>query len=251
MIPVIDLGIVQIPTFYFIISMTVTFLLLGLQYQLHQHPDIDRKIAFDLTLIMMLAGFGGARLIHVIYEEPHYYLEAPAEIFKFWQGGFVFYGGFITALIAVFIYLKKKKENFLAWADLFTPYISLSYALGRLGCFAEGCCYGKACSLPWAISGLHPTQLYMFFAEMGLLAFLISLFKLRKTLKQTRPNKIGLFFTFWLLGHAAIRFVVEFFRNDDRGFVFIGLTISQWISLVLIAFSLILIQRINRFTSHH
>lgn len=241
--PVLDFGVIQIPTFYLVISLSVTFILLLINSELEQNIKINRKITFDLALLIMIFGFIGGRLTHVVYEEASFYREFPLEIFKFWRGGFVFYGGLILALVAALIYLKAKKQSFYQWADFLTPYVGLSYALGRIGCFFEGCCYGSHCELPWAIANRHPTQLYMAFAEVLLL---IALLFWRK--KQKDLLKPGQIFLSWLCGHAVNRFVIEFFREDDRGAMLMNLSISQWLSAVLFFTAFILLMRLLRFT---
>lgn len=239
--PILDFGFIHIPTFYFVISLSVTFILLLINSELNQKLKIDRKITFDITLISMIAGFLGARLTHVFYEEWPFYQQFPIEIFKFWNGGFVFYGGFIPAFIVILIFLKLKKQNIYFWTDFFTPYIGLSYALGRLGCFFEGCCYGTHCDLPWAIAGRHPTQLYMTLAEVLLLASLVFWRK-----KKSDHLKPGLLFLTWLCGHAINRFIIEFFREDDRGALIRDLSLSQWISVGLFIIALSFIVRLYR-----
>ncbi len=200
-----------------------------LSARVEKFKTFDRKIAFDLALIIMVFGFIGGRLLHVIYEEPSYYARFPLQIFQFWNGGYVYFGGMLSALIAAQIFLKRKNENFLIWADFMAPVLSLVYALGRISCFFEGCCYGKACTLPWAVQGLHPTQLYMILAELLVFSYVVKM-------KSETPGRI--FFT-WLALHGFCRFVIEFYRNDDRGFMLGNLiSISQIISLVLIALSL-------------
>lgn len=235
--PILDLGFIQIPTFYLVISLSITFVLLLVNFALNQDPEIDRKTTFDIALIIMLTGFVGGRLGHVFYEEFAYYLQFPLEIFKFWKGGFVFYGGFITSLLSVLAYLKYKKQSFYFWGDFFAPYLGLTYALGRIGCFFEGCCYGTHCELPWAIADRHPTQLYMVLAELILIAAIVSLSK-------TKKLKTGLVFLLWVGGHAINRFVIEFYREDDRGALISGLSISQWISALLFLSALYLIKRL-------
>ncbi len=195
--------------------------------------------ALDLSLVIMVTGFLGARLLHIIYEEPQYYLDHPSQIYKFWQGGFVFYGGLIGVLFGCYLFLKLKKESFLKWADFFAPMAPLGYAVGRLGCFFKGCCYGKICDLPWAVHfphilphGLsrHPTQLYVVLWEVILLFLILKLEK-TKTLKRG-----GLLF-FWLLLHSSGRIFMEFMRDDPRGDMIMGLSVSTWISFLLILFS--------------
>ena len=169
MFPILRFGTLQLPTFYLVISLGLTFLILHFSFRIdkkNQDTFYQRKQGFDLLLLILVFGFIGARGFHILYEEPHYYRNYPLEIFKFWNGGFVFYGGFILSFLATLIYCHLKEISFYKWADFFTPYLSVGYAIGRIGCFLEGCCYGQYCDLPWSLKQRHPTQLYMFFAEL-------------------------------------------------------------------------------------
>ena len=235
--PILDFGFIQVPTFYLVISISITFILLLVNAALAQDSKIDRKITFDIALIIMLTGFLGGRLAHVFYEEFAFYQEFPLQAFKFWNGGFVFYGGFLTSLICVFAFLKFKKQNFYFWADFLAPYLGLTYALGRMGCFLEGCCYGTHCELPWAIAGRHPTQLYMAVAELSLVAALV-------VLSRSKKLTTGLLFLLWVTGHSVNRFVIEYYREDDRGALIAGLSISQIISALIFVSALYLIQKL-------
>ncbi|AZZ37841.1 prolipoprotein diacylglyceryl transferase [Bdellovibrio sp. qaytius] len=238
--PILDFGFIQVPTFYLVISLSITFVLLLVNAELNQNPKIDRKITFDIALIIMLTGFVGGRLAHVFYEEFAFYQEFPLEVFKFWKGGFVFYGGFILSLISVFAYLRAKKQNFYFWADFLTPYLALSYALGRIGCFFEGCCYGTHCELPWAVAGRHPTQLYMVVAELILIMGIV-------LFSRSRKLTTGLVFLMWVCGHSINRFVIEFYREDDRGALIMNLSISQILSALLFLGALYQIKKLLNF----
>jgi phosphatidylglycerol:prolipoprotein diacylglycerol transferase len=229
MLPQIKFLNLQLPTFFLVISLSLTLLLFWLSQRLESEngKNFDRKIAFDISLIIMISGFLGARLFHVFYEHWDFYLTYPLEIFKFWNGGFVYFGGFLAALLMSSLYLKSQKQNFLSWADFFTPLLSASYALGRVGCLLEGCCYGQYCTLPWAIAGRHPTQIYMSLGEFFILGLLLLIEK-----KIKLPFG-GYLFTKWIMLHSIFRFVFEFFRDDDRGISIQGLSISQAICIVL------------------
>lgn len=240
--PVLDFGFIQIPTFYLVISLSVTFVLLLLNAALDNNQKIDRKITFDLALIIMITGFIGGRLAHVFYEEFAFYQEFPLEIFKFWKGGFVFYGGFLLSLISVFAFLRFKKQNFYFWADFLAPYLGLTYALGRIGCFFEGCCYGSHCELPWAIAHRHPTQLYMVVAELILVAAIVFL-------NKKKQLTTGLVFLLWVCGHSINRFVIEFYREDDRGALIMNLSISQITSALILVSALTLIFKLKKKTT--
>jgi len=241
--PLIDLGVIQLPSFYLVISFTATIILLIVHKQTENYKIADRKFIFDLLILIMISGFTGARAFHIFYEEFTFYYTFPLEIFKFWKGGFVYYGGFTTALIAALYFCYKQKQNFWLWADFFAPYAGLAYAFGRIGCFLQGCCYGKYCELPWAVQNLHPTQIYMFLAEIVLILILVRIKTwalINKNLFYSRIFKFdGSFFLFWIFGHAMNRFIIEFYRNDDRGAVIADFSISQWISFAIMLIALI------------
>jgi phosphatidylglycerol---prolipoprotein diacylglyceryl transferase len=216
--------------------------------------------ALNFTLLSMISGLLGARVMHVLWEGQSIYFSLDqnsnfsvnwVRILRFWDGGFVFFGGFILALICCAFYCRLHKLSFLFWADFFAPILALGYALGRIGCFLNGCCFGKACSWPWSINGLHPTALYAFLWDLGVF-FVLS--GLERLVKIKIPG--SLFFT-WMLLHGIGRLVIENFRDDFRGaFLFEnvsifsgglsdalqsefqgGFSISQLISLCLILVS--------------
>lgn len=236
MIPFISLGTIQIPTFFLVISVSLCCLLVILSYRVDSFSK-DRKLAFDLSLLLMLSSFIGGRLLHVFYEEWDYYKTDLKLILYFWQGGFVFFGGLVLCLITGFLFCRYKKISFFEWADFFTPLLSLSHALGRIGCFLSGCCFGVQCELPWSYAGKHPTALYLSIGEFIIFLFLLRIEKLN--IKNNSLKFTGAFFSLWLLLHSLLRFIIEYFRNDFRG-LFINLplvgtlSISQMLSLVII-----------------
>ncbi len=232
MIPFIYLGSLQIPTFFLVISLSLSFLLFLLSYRVDAFSK-NRKLAFDISLLLMGSAFVGGRLMHIFYEEFDYYRANPEQVFYFWNGGFVYFGGLILCAISGFVYARYKKINFLEWADFFTPLFSLSHALGRIGCFLSGCCFGSQCILPWAYAGRHPTALYLVLGEFFIFFLLLLMEK-----KQSYQFS-GALFVKWLMLHSLLRFNVEYFRDDFRGlfikFPVLGsLSISQVVSLVVI-----------------
>ncbi len=230
MYPILKFGSVQIATFYVVISLSLSLLILLFSKKI-EHLDnqsgMTAKQGYDLLILLLFAGFMGGRFFHVFYEEWIYYRSYPAEIFKFWNGGFVYYGGFIFAFIASWIYCRLQKISLAAWADFMTVFVSAAYALGRFGCFFEGCCFGRMTDVSWAIQGRHPTQIYMIVAEFILLAAVIL------SEKKLKPFP-GRLFLLWATFHAATRFIIEFYRDDGRGQFIAGLSISQWISLTIV-----------------
>jgi phosphatidylglycerol---prolipoprotein diacylglyceryl transferase len=234
---------IQLPTYYVVLSA----LLLGIVYFINRRSyqkQYSGTTAFDLFFTVMICGFIGARLFHVLFEQPQFYWQNPAWIFYFWQGGFVFYGGVVGGFLGGWLALKIKKQSFTGWLDFFTPVISLGYAVGRIACFYTGCCYGKVCDLPWAygfrqqdlMTGLertvyrHPTQLYAVVFELMLFFFIL---KLEKT--KWAQAVSGRVFATWLAIHASTRFFIELLRDDDRGLTVGPLSLSMLLSLIFLA----------------
>jgi len=191
------------------------------------------KDALDLGLLLMIFGFIGARLFHVFYENPEHYREDWLRVFQIWYGGFVFYGGAICAFTACVLLIHARKLDWKFWFDFYTPVVALGYGLGRFSCYMAGCCYGRTCELPWSVDGRHPTQLYALFWELCLLAVL-SILSFKKLIKT--PGKL---FFFWLMGHSLGRIVMEYYREDFRGGLWWGQSISTWLSLFFLFCSLV------------
>ncbi len=230
---------IVIPTYLLFLSLLYCFLIFYTSRRAESRRQ-DLRIALDLSLILMVAGFVGGRLFHIFYEAPQYYFQDWSRIFQFWQGGFVFYGGFLSAIAACTVYVFIKKISFIAWADFFAPIMALGYGLGRISCFLAGCCYGRSCNLPWAIElpwdtehlARHPTQIYAVLWELAVYGILLQMEKRR--LHVLKPGEI---FYFWIFMHAIGRLVMEYFRDDFRGSLIAGLSISTWVSLCLMCFA--------------
>lgn len=240
MYPAIVFGSLVIPTYYLLISLGSW---LGVMWFLKRTPPSDEGLAINTTLIGLIAGFIGARLFHVLYEAPEIYLKDLRLVFEVWRGGYVYYGGLLVGLWVGYSYLKKRTLYIEPWLDRASLPLGLAYAVGRLGCFLNGCCYGRVCEMPWAVKfpshigfGMallprHPTQLYAAILELLAIAVLLKL-ENRRWFKW----KSQLFWT-WLSVHAVNRIIMEFWRDDDRGFALGRLSVSMTISLVLFGFS--------------
>ncbi len=227
-----------IPTYYVLTSLAFALSVLWVTKRA-KLKKIDVTTVMDISLCLMIGGLIGGRLGHVLFEQPTLYIKNPLGIFKFWYGGFVFYGGFIGALIATLILKKFKPFDFLSMADLFTPVVAFGYGLGRLGCLFAGCCFGKPTALPWGITfpswgdapsgiALHPTQIYSTVWEWSALCVLMVIEK-----RCTRVSA-GFLFGVWLILHGLGRGIIEQFRDDFRGQNVFNLSVSTWISIGLI-----------------
>ena len=205
--------------------------------------NLPPKISTEISIAIMIGAFFGARIFHIVFEYPEYYLENPLEIFKFYKGGFVFYGGLLGGLLSAYLFIKKIRQNFFNWLDGFALVIPVGYALGRIGCIFAGCCFGTECLLPWAIRfpegveapaniTLHPKQIYSILIEAMFWAILFSIEKV-----QTKKLKPGSLFFIWMLLHSFGRIIIEQFRGDFRGEMVFGFSISTLISIALLASS--------------
>lgn len=211
-----------------------------------REKEIDPRHIENLFLIVIASAVIGSRLFHVVFEDPIYYFQNPAKIFAVWQGGYTFYGGLLIGLVATYGYTRIRRLSFLRIVDIMTPSVLFGLALGRVGCFLAGCCWGQPTSMPWGVvfsnplsfaphhtSPLHPTQLY---ESLGAaLLFGVAWFK------YNRRAYDGQIVFFALIGYALLRFFVEFFRGDDyRGFVLNGtLSYAQLVSLTILPFTII------------
>ncbi len=194
---------------------------------------MDADAILDLCLWLIVSGLIGARLFFIILNLD-YYRQNPAEIPMLWKGGLVWYGGLIAAIAAGIIYLKIKKMPLLKTGDLMMPYVALGQAIGRIGCFLNGCCYGKAAPPGFGVTfdaaqgSVYPTQLYESAAMF--IVFLI--------LRRRTPKDGGTLFLY-LMFYSALRFCIEYIRGDNP-FILMGLTVSQLISIAVFMTAVIL-----------
>ncbi len=185
---------------------------------------IDRNNVVDLMILMLVSGIAGARVFYIL-QNLAYYRTNPFEMLNLSKGGLVWYGAFIAGLGASALYMKIKKMDFWEALDLAAPYIALAQALGRIGCFMNGCCYGVA----MADGLLYPTQLYS-------AASLLLIFAALRIWQEHRHFKGEIFLGYCAL-YSSKRFLVEFIRGDNPRVLF-GLTISQVISCIVSVISL-------------
>ena len=205
---------------------------------------IDPDAIWNMGLVVIFAALVGAKAL-LFLSDFSYYAENPREIFSLstLRSTGVYYGGLLMALLATAIYFKVKKLPSWKVADLAAPGIALGQSIGRLGCFSAGCCYGKPThsflgvtftstyayenvGVPLNVP-LHPTQLYESVATF--LLFLFLSWRLR------RRHVTGQIVLEYLFIYAILRFIIEFFRDDERGFVFHGLlSTSQFIGILTI-----------------
>lgn len=232
--------------------------------KLAERDGLDKQKVYDLGLWVLVASLIGSKLLLIITEWEDRYQNNISEIFSFdfFRSAGVFYGGFIGAVIASVIIMRRYKLPWWRTADVFAPGIIIGQAIGRLGCFSAGCCWGKPTTswlgirfseaghevtdVPIVVSHLrdsteriqwsdklggpfealylHPTQLYEAFSALIIFFILLWMLKRRKF--------YGQIILAYAILYAVTRFTIEFWRDDPRGEVF-GLSTSQFVALML------------------
>jgi phosphatidylglycerol---prolipoprotein diacylglyceryl transferase len=231
--------------------------LLGLQFALMRARTrgLDPNRVMDLGIWIIVSALVGAKLLLLIVEWDTY--KNPSELMTLIRSAGVFYGGLIAAVLVAFWYMWRHRMALWSVSDTFAPGIALGHVIGRMGCFFAGCCFGRETTVPWAITftseyaarnvgtpinrPLHPTQLYEAGAELLILIVLVA------TEKRGRPFPGRTFWGYMLL-YGISRFVIEFYRGDTRGAIG-SLSTSQFLSLVIVPLSIIMLLVLARRTS--
>jgi len=203
----------------------------------------------SIAIYVLVFGFAGGKLLHIIVEF-RTFLTDPMSVIG--SEGFVVYGGILSGIATIFLYCKIKKHGFLEYIDLFATVVPLNQALGRVGCLLAGCCYGRrtesafslvfpqGCIAPHGVK-LIPTQPIMAVGNFIIFVTLTILYlktvskKENDNVSQAKTKYIpGLATSLYLIMYSVGRFIIEFFRDDERGAVG-SLTTSQFIALFTFA----------------
>lgn len=217
-----------------------------------RRAGLDGTKVMDFGIYLIIAALVGAKLMLVIVDF-EYFAAQPRELFSLVRAGGVFYGGLLGALGAAIILVRRYQLPLWTTADLIAPGIALGHIVGRFGCLLAGCCYGRPTDVPWAITftnplaaanvgtplgvALHPTQLYDAGAELLIMVLLLA----TERRGRTFPGR-----TFWLymLLYGVSRFVIEFYRGDERGML-MGVSTSQAVSLIVVPLSVLMLWRLR------
>lgn len=234
-----------------------------------EKKGVDTQLIGNMAFWVLILGIVGARLLHIIKYPEFYSWSDPVEWIAIWHGGLIFQGALPLPILYVWWEARRHNVNFRLIVDVAVTYIPLAHAFGRLGCFFNGCCYGKMSHVPWAISfprvpwdvtqppvgsppyldhiqrfstlspsidhwslPVHPTQLY---GIVGLLLLFVVMHALRK---YWNPFQ-GFVLPAYLVLYGVGRFLIEFYRGDNK-IMFAGLTDQQVFSVVFVAVGVVL-----------
>lgn len=248
----IEIGWFSLPTYGVLVAM-------GFLFGLHLAGRLARRVGMDpervtnLGVYIALSAIVGAKLFYIISEWDYYAADwSRLTSLSALQAGGVFYGGLLAALVVTIIYVRKNNLDWLPTADVFAPSLAAGHAVGRLGCFAAGCCWGKPTDMPWGVQftsqlahdfvgvplnvHLHPTQLYESFGTG-----LIALFLFWRFFK---PHAEGTIIGWYLVLYSSFRFVVEFYRADQaRPLLGNSVSATQWVAIALIILGVTILAR--------
>ncbi len=235
----ISIGSFYIPTYGVLVALG--FLAgLGVALRLSRRIGLPPEQITNLAVYCAIAGIAGAKLFMFLFDLGDY-IRDPGQIFSLetLQAAGVFHGGFIAALIVAVLYMRKQKLPAFPTMDAFAPGVAIGQAIGRLGCFAAGCCWGRECDLPWGVrfrsnfaspvpldKTLHPVQLYESAADLIIFAILYRQFG--------RSHRAGQVIGLYLVLYSTARFIIEFFREHEQALVG-PFSLTQWIALALLA----------------
>jgi len=208
----------------------------------------------DLLFYAVLGVIVGGRLGYCFFYMPGHYFSNPLDIFKVWQGGMAFHGGFLGVIAAIAWFSRKRKIPFFQVADMIAPLVPLGLAFGRIGNFINGELWGRPTDVAWGMvfpqAGdsmiRHPSQLYQCIGEGLLLGILLWLY-------ARHPRRAGQTSGAFMLGYGFFRFATEYTREPDRflGTLSLGLSMGQWLCIPMIIFGIYLLYRpLKNCTSH-
>lgn len=236
--------------------------LLGYLFLRHRIKQKKLKLGYDaldnyfLWLIISVVVF--ARLFEIIFFSWSYYSTRPLEMLMVWNGGLSFHGGLVGAAVVTYIFASKHKMHFYDIADALVIPAALALALGRIANFINSEHYGKiadAARTPWCVVYSrvdefcrHPSQLYESltnFFTFGVLMFYNKYLEKKGSEKKGKYQKGTLFWMFIML-YGLLRFLVNFYRDDPSYQLFLGISIGQWLSLLMIMVGVFFLWRINR-----
>jgi len=223
--------------------MLVTGFIIGILFTIlrNRSRSISTDDIMDFSLYLLLGGIIGARLVYVFLHFSEY-TGSLISIINLREGGLSWHGALLGGLIAFILFARKRKFEFGELVDLCSPGIMLGLAVGRVGCFMNGCCFGEPTTLPWGVvfpeAGplkRHPTQIYELILDIAIVVFLLFREKNKKF-----DGEIGLLM---LSAYSLARFFVEFFRYSPPRIA--GLSIAQYLSLLMAVVTVIFVVRLR------
>lgn len=245
------------PIHYYAVAIAAGFIVgIWLAVRYAERVGLDRNLVLDLCWWLIVMGLVGGRIGFIVVEWDQYYwpcvdyehfntlypdkaIDGPdcTRLLRFWNGGLVFYGGVIGAMLAMVWFLRREKQPILPIADAVIPSLALGQFFGRLGCWAAGCCWGAPVNASWGVEFPRGSMPFRFHVEEGLISRAaehshtvhavqlydalggLLLFGLLIWIRR-RKRYHGQVFIWWMMLYPLMRSTMELFRGDtERGFV--------------------------------
>ena len=238
----LSLGPLEIPTYGVLVAVAW---LTGVRWLTSRRGELglSEDELWSIVYWVFAGAFVGGKLLYFIVSPDS--LSWSLEALRY---GFVFYGGLAGTIAAGAWQCRRRGFPFFRVADYAVAALALGHGIGRLGCLAAGCCYGRHTELPWGVAlagdpSRHPTQVYEALLNFVLFGFLAGYALPRVKDGRWRSGRVLLCYA---MGYALLRYVVEFFRGDDRGALWAGQSPSQWLALLSAAAALAALARRER-----
>jgi phosphatidylglycerol---prolipoprotein diacylglyceryl transferase len=246
----ISIGSFYLPTYGVLVA--IAFLAgLAITLRLARKIGLAPEKITNLAVYCAMAGIVGAKLLMFLFDLGDY-IRNPGQIFSLetLQAAGVFHGGFLAALVVAILYMRRQPLPVFPTMDAFAPGVALGQSIGRLGCFAAGCCWGTECDLPWGVrfrsneaspvpleKTLHPVQLYESAADLIIFGILYRHF--------SRAHRPGSVIGLYLVLYSSARFAIEFFRVHEQPLAG-PFSLTQWIALALLVLGAAILLRVHK-----
>ena len=256
---IFEIGSISVPTYGVLIALgfLAGITLAARLARRSEQSDLDPERITNLGIVLLLSAIAGAKLFMIVDSWPYYSADF-SRLFSLsaLRSGGVFYGGLLSALAVAYYYTRRHRMPWLATADVMAPGLAIGHAIGRLGCFAAGCCWGRETHLAWAVTfrdpdahsftgvplniPLHPTQLYEALGTAAIGAFLLW--------RYGRPHAAGTILGAYLALYSTFRIFVEFFREEGSRTLVIGgfVSTTQCVAAGLVILGLWLLRTASR-----
>lgn len=209
-----------------------------------RREGLDPKTVWDLVFWIFIAAMIGARVFHVVFYDPGYYLTHPWEAIDPREPGFAIMGGFIGAVIATLVLIRKRGLDFLAYADTLAWGLPWGCGVGRIGCFLIHDHPGTLTSFTLGVTYPDGKTRHDLGLDLSLLGFAIGVVFV---LLGRKKRAVGFFLGLFLVLDGTIRFLLDFLRINDRRIV--GLTPTQWLLIVSVGIGVWVLARTPQTTT--
>jgi phosphatidylglycerol:prolipoprotein diacylglycerol transferase len=248
----VDLGPLKVYTYGFMLMLAFAFGI-GLAVRRGRRQGVSSEVILDLSTLIVFAAIIGSRALYVLFHRDGYW---PRwwDVMKVWEGGLTVYGGVLAAVLVSLWLCRRRGIPFLRVADTLAPSLALGVGITRIGCFLNGCCFGRVCELPWAVqfpegsfahytfgqAHVHPSQLYA--SAVGFAVFLVLL----RVDRRGRPE--GFLFWLFVLLFASATFLADFSRHWEESAIALrtraaALSVNQLVELGLVVLAVFMVRK--------